>query len=114
MKWRENGHQQKNEIAIKFPHRKDVLLNSIDMFEDYLVLSERKDGLRQIRVMTKSGDKDYYIDFEEGAYVAYPTSNPEFYTEVLRFSYSSLTTPRSLYDYNMKTGEKKLQEKYFY
>jgi oligopeptidase B len=89
-------------------HRSDVLLNDIDVFEDYVVLSERKDGLRQIRVMTQSGDKDYYIDFEEEAYAAYPTSNPEFDTEILRFSYSSLTTPRSVYDYNMKTGERKL------
>ncbi|MFW6123612.1 MAG: S9 family peptidase [Acidobacteriota bacterium] len=90
------------------PHRKDVLLNNMDVFEDYMVLSERKDGLRQIRVMTYSGDKDYYIDFEEEAYVAYPTNNPELDTELLRFSYSSLTTPRSVYDYNMKTGERKL------
>jgi len=90
------------------PHRGEVLLNDIDIFEDYMVLSERKDGLRQIRVITQSGEKDYYIDFEEGAYAAYPTSNPEFDTEVLRFSYSSLTTPRSVYDYNMKTGERKL------
>jgi len=90
------------------PHRRDVLLNNIDVFEDYLVLSERKDGLRQIRILSQSGDKDFYLKFEDEAYVAYPTTNPEFDTEVLRYSYSSLTTPRSVYDYNMKTGEKKL------
>jgi len=90
------------------PHRRDVLLNDIDVFEDYLVLSERKDGLRQIRILSQSGDKDFYLKFEDEAYVAYPTTNPEFDTEVLRYSYSSLTTPRSVYDYNMKTGEKKL------
>ncbi len=90
------------------PHRKDVLLNSIEVFEDFLVLSERKDGLRQIRVMSQSEDKDYYIPFDEEAYVAYPTNNYEFDTETLRYSYSSLTTPNSVYDYHMKTGEKTL------
>jgi len=90
------------------PHRSEVLLNDIDIFKDYLVLSERKDGLRQIRVMSQTDDRDYYIDFEDKAYVAYPTSNLEFDSEVLRFSYSSLTTPRSVYDYNMKTGERAL------
>jgi len=90
------------------PHRRDVLLNGMDAFEDYLVLSERKDGLRQIRVMTQSGDRDFYIDFKEEAYTAYPTNNPELDTEILRFSYSSLTTPRTVYDYNMRTGDRKL------
>jgi oligopeptidase B len=90
------------------PHRRDVLLNNIDVFEDYLVLSERKDGFRQIRIISQLEDKDYYIEFGDKSYVAYPTTNPEFDTEVLRYSYSSLTTPRSVYDYNMKTGEKKL------
>jgi len=90
------------------PHRTNVLLNSIEVFDDYLVLSERKDGLRQIRILSQSEDTDYYINFGEETYVAYPTNNPEFDTEVLRYSFSSLTTPRSVYDYNMKTGEKKL------
>jgi len=102
------NHTEKSNWKEVIPHRSEVLLNNIDIFNDYLVLSERKDGLRQIRIMSQTDDRDYYIDFEDKAYVAYPTSNLEFDTEVLRFSYSSLTTPRSVYDYNMKTGEREL------
>jgi oligopeptidase B len=102
------NHTEKSNWKEVIPHRSEVLLNNIDIFKDYLVLSERKDGLRQIRIMSQTDDRDYYIDFEDKAYVAYPTSNLEFDTEVLRFSYSSLTTPGSVYDYNMKTGEREL------
>ncbi|MBD3414930.1 MAG: prolyl oligopeptidase family serine peptidase [Candidatus Aminicenantes bacterium] len=102
----EVNQTEKSNWKEVLPHRKKVLLNGIDVFEDYLVLNERKDGLRQIRIMDQSLDTDQYIPFEEEAYVAYPTSNPEFDTQTLRYSYSSLTTPRSVYDYNMKTGEK--------
>jgi len=102
------NHTEKSNWKEVIPHRSEVLLNNIDIFKDYLVLSERKDGLRQIRIMSQTDDRDYYIDFEDKAYVAYPTSNLEFDTEVLRFSFSSLTTPRSVYDYNMKTGEREL------
>ncbi len=101
-------HTDKSSWKEVIPHRSEVLLNGIDVFQNYLVLSERKDGLRQIRVMSQTDDRDYYINFEDEAYVAYPTSNLEFDTEVLRFSYSSLTTPRSVYDYNMKNGEREL------
>lgn len=90
------------------PHRKDVMLNSIDVFKDYLVLSERKDGLRQIRVIDNREDTEHYIDFGEDVYVAYTTTNREFDTDLLRYSYSSLTTPNSTYDYNMSTREKDL------
>ncbi len=90
------------------PHRNNVLLNSVEIFKDYLVLAERKDGLRQIRVINQSSNEDYYIDFGEEVYVAYPSINREFDTEILRYSYSSLTTPNTTYDFNMKTREKRL------
>ena len=90
------------------PHRKDVLLNDIEVFKDYLVVSERKEGLRQIRVISQKDGKDYYIDFGEEAYVAYPTTNLQFDTDILRYGYSSLTTPSSTYDYSMSTRERKL------
>jgi len=86
-------------------HRDDVLLNGIDVFKDYLVISERKDGIRQIRVMGQRNEKDYYLDFEEDVYVTYTTHNLEFDTDNLRFMYSSLTTPQTTYDYNMNTRE---------
>lgn len=87
-------------------HRKDVLLNDIDVFKDYLVVSERKDGIRQLRVINQKNKSDHYIDFGEETYVSYATDNYEFETDLLRCSYSSLTTPNSTYDYNMSMREK--------
>jgi oligopeptidase B len=89
------------------PHRADVLLEGIEVFKDYLVLSERKAGLTQLRVIPNQGD-DYYIEFQDQAYVAGVSINPEMDTEILRFGYQSLTTPSSTYDFNMKTKEKVL------
>lgn len=90
------------------PHRDDVLLEGIEIFKDFLVVDERKDGLSHIRVMRWDGKEDYYLEFQDPAYVAYPSSNPEFDTSVLRYSYTSLTTPNSAYDYDMTTRERKL------
>lgn len=90
------------------PHREDVYLNSIEIFNNYLVVSERKDGLTHLRVMPWDGSGEHYLDFGEEAYLAYISTNPEFDSEVLRYGYTSLTTPSSTYDYNMKTREKEL------
>jgi len=89
-------------------HREDVLLQGIDIFKVYLVVNERINGLRQIRIINHKDKDEHYIDFGEDAYVAYPTSNYEFDTDLLRYSYSSLTTPNSTYDYNMSSMEKTL------
>ncbi|MDW8353596.1 MAG: S9 family peptidase [Bryobacterales bacterium] len=90
------------------PHRADVLLEDIEIFRDYLVVSERRNGLIQLRVRPWSGAEEHYLDFGEPAYVASPINNYEFDTPWLRFSYSSMTTPPSVYDYNMATRERKL------
>ena len=87
------------------PHRPDVLLEGIEVFLDYIVLSERKAGITQLRVMPNAGE-EHYIAFEEDAYVAGVSVNPEFDTDVLRFNYQSLTTPNTTYDYNMHSREK--------
>ncbi len=88
------------------PHREDVLLQSFEIFKEYLVLSERKSGLTELRVMKWEDMSDYYIDFGEETYSAHISINPDFDTEMLRYNYSSLTTPSSVYDYNMNTQEK--------
>ena len=88
------------------PHRDDVLLEGIDIFKDYLVVEERQEGLNQIRIKTWDGSKDEYLEFNDPAYTAGTRSNPDFDTEILRFGYSSMTTPSSTYDHNMRTGER--------
>lgn len=97
----ENATTKDNWTEV-IPHRKDVLLEGMEIFQDYLVLSERKNGITQLRIRPWEG-KEHYIDFGEDAYLAYTDTNPEFDTEVLRIGYQSMTTPPTTYDYNMKT-----------
>jgi len=87
-------------------HRPDVLLEGIDVFQDYLVISERSNALTHIRIRHQADGREHYLDFGEAAYVAYTSTNPEFDREELRFIYSSLTTPTSTIDYNMTTKQK--------
>ncbi len=95
------------------PHREKVFLEGIEIFKNYLVVEERKEGLAQMRIRNWESGKEHYVDFKEEVYSARISVNPEFDTETLRYSYSSLTTPRSTYDYNMNTKAKELlkQEK---
>ena len=90
------------------PHRKDVLLRSINIFKNYLVVNERKDGLRNTRVIKWEDNSEYYIKFNDPTYSLYSSSNVDFDTDFFRFVYTSLTTPRSVYDYNMVTKEQTL------
>jgi oligopeptidase B len=90
------------------PHRDDVLFEGFETFRDYLVVSERKLGLLQLRVMPWSGKGEHYLEFGEPAYTVYPGQNFDFDTKLVRYNYSSMTTPPSVYDYNMETREKKL------
>jgi oligopeptidase B len=83
------------------PHREDVYLGDFDLFKDYLVLEERARGLTQIRVIPWSGGSGHYLEFEEPAYRANLGVNLEFDTTQLRFEYTSMKTPLSIYDYDM-------------
>ncbi len=91
-------------------HRPDVYLANMDVFVNHLVLGERKAGLTNIRVINPQNKTDEYLDFGEPAYVAGIAYNPDFNTNILRYSYSSLTTPNSTFDYNMDTKEKMLKK----
>ncbi len=88
-------------------NREDVLLEGMDIFKDYIVLSERKAGITNIRIRPWTGE-EHYIAFKDEAYLAYTSVNPEFDTEVLRIGYTSMTTPNSTFDYNMRTKEMRL------
>ncbi len=90
------------------PHRSDVYFSDFDIFKDYLVVSERREGITQLRIMPWNGDKEYYIDFDEDVYTVETDVNLDFDTDSLRFNYTSLTTPYSVFNYNMKTKERQL------
>ena len=87
-------------------HRKDVLLEGIDIFKEYLVVSERKNGLNEIRIMRWDGSEDYYLPFDNETYTAYTGTNVDFDTEILRYGYNSMTTPSSVIEFNMRTKTK--------
>lgn len=90
-------------------HSDSVFIQGFAAFNNYLAISERSDGLRRIRVMPwQTPDKSFYVASDEAAYVTGFDVNPQQNTDWLRYSYTSLTTPRSVYQLNMKTGEKQL------
>ncbi|MFD1096049.1 S9 family peptidase [Salegentibacter chungangensis] len=88
------------------PHREDYLLEDIDIFKKYLVVSERNNGLNKIRIIRWDNSGEHYIPFDNETYTAYTSINPAFDTDILRYTYNSLTTPTSVVDYNMETKEK--------
>ena len=90
------------------PHRDDVFLEKFEIFKNYLVVSERQNGLIHLRVRSLAGGQEQEVDFGEPAYFAFPHDNHEFDTPFLRYTYSSMTTPNSVYDYNMLTKVKLL------
>ncbi|NOH03768.1 MAG: S9 family peptidase [Chloroflexi bacterium] len=88
------------------PHREDVLVDHVDTFEDYIVVHERKGGLKQFRISVADGVSSVsYVPFPEPAYSVHPEGNHEFKTNILRLKYSSLITPNSVIDVHMDTGE---------
>lgn len=92
----------------KIPHRKDTMLTGIEIFKDYLVLSEQANANTLMRVIDQRTGKKHYLDFGEPAFTVYPSINLDFDTEILRYGYTSLATPNSIFDYNLRTREKKL------
>jgi oligopeptidase B len=94
------------------PHNKDVMLETIDLFADHYVLSERQDGLQQIRITDlKSGDS-HRIQFPEPVYTVYLSVNEEWDTPLVRYSYQSMVTPTSIFDYDINTRQSKLLKQY--
>lgn len=92
-------------------HRDSVLLEGMELFNNYLVLEEREAGLTSLRIRNRLNGQEHYINFEEEAYATGIFQNPEISSEWLRFAYTSLTTPMSTYDYNMDTREKVLKKR---
>ncbi|MCI3935650.1 S9 family peptidase [Chryseobacterium aahli] len=90
------------------PHRKDVLMEGISEFKNYLVFSERQNGLSQLVIYDRKTAKKEFLKFEEPAYTVYPSGNPEYNTDNFRFGYTSLVTPSSQFEQDLKTGKRSL------
>lgn len=96
---------QDNWVEV-IPHRDDYLLEDIDIFEHYIVVSERNEGLNKIKISKWHSDESYYLPFDNETYTSYTSINPDFDTDILRYTFNSLNNPTSVIDFNMATKEK--------
>jgi oligopeptidase B len=98
------------------PHRDDVLIEDSEFFNDFMAIGERSNGLLKIRIKSFDGKEDYYLDlssqfdFENNTYSASIGYNPNFKTNLLRYSFTSLTTPYSIIDYNLISKDEEVQK----
>ena len=83
-------------------HREETFIEGFEIFKNYLVIEERTNGLMQMNIKAWDGSEDYYLPFTEETYTAGVGTNPDFDTDILRYGYTSLTTPTSVIDFNMK------------
>lgn len=90
------------------PHRKDVLMLGIDEFKNFLVFSERQNGLSQLVIQDRKTQKKEFLKFDEPAYMIRSMNNPEYNTDNFRFAYTSMITPSSQYEQNLVTGKRTL------
>ncbi|HXD08685.1 MAG TPA: S9 family peptidase [Anaerolineales bacterium] len=107
-------HLDRDQWQEVIPHRQDVMIEGFDTFQNYLVLYERRNGLKQIRISAADGLSDIkYVPFPEPAYYFELEDNSVFDTNIVRFKYSSLITPYTIVDFHMDSGEwevKKVEE----
>jgi len=92
------------------PHRKEVKIDDIDVFRNHLVIYQRENGFKGIRVINFATKEDHQVSFPKPVYNYFRSANPDFNTDLLRFTYTSLTTPQSVYDYNMNSKERELKK----
>jgi len=92
-------------------HRDDAFIHGFDVFKDFLAIEERSDAMRKIRIRPWSGGKDFFIAADEPAYMTSLGQNAEIDTRIVRYQYTSLTTPDTVYDYDIQTGERQLMKR---
>jgi oligopeptidase B len=109
MKTPDNATLQENWKDV-ISHKKEVLVEGIEIFKNYLVVEERSNGLSKIRIMSWNGKEDYFLPFEIETYSAFVANNVDFDTDVLRYGYQSMATPFSIIDFNMKTKVKEVKK----
>jgi oligopeptidase B len=94
------------------PQRDSVMIDDLDIFADHAAIYETENGLQKIHVIDLNDGLEHWIEFPEPTYAIFRTKNPEFNTDILRFEYTSLVTPRTVFDYNMVTRFKELKKQY--
>lgn len=92
------------------PHRKDVMVEGFDLFRDFTIIHQRRDGLPELRVMGRDGADDHLIPMAEPVYTAGPGTNAEWDATQYRFSYQSFVTPPSVFDYDVRARIRTLRK----
>ena len=92
-------------------HRDDAFIHGFDVFKDFLAIEERSDAMRKIRIRPWGGGKDFFIAADEAAYTTSLGQNAEIDSNIVRYQYTSLTTPATIYDYDIQTGERQLMKR---
>ncbi|WP_341214535.1 S9 family peptidase [uncultured Wocania sp.] len=108
-KTKETSTEKENWTDV-LPHRKDVLIEDIEIFKDYLVVNERENGLNKLRIINRNGKEDYYLPFNSETYTTYIGNNPDFNSDTLRYGFSALTSPNATIDYNLKTKQSQIKK----
>ena len=103
-----NNSSDKNKWKELIPHREQVLLQSVIPFPDHLIIMERENGLRKLKILNKESKAVKEINFNDPTYTAYLASNPEYYVDRFYFGYSSMRTPDSLFSVVLSNGRKRL------
>ena len=103
-----NNSSDKNKWKELIPHREQVLLQSVIPFPDHLIIMERENGLRKLKILHKESKAVKEINFNDPTYTAYLASNPEYYVDRFYFGYSSMRTPDSLFSVVLSNGRKRL------
>ena len=103
-----NNSSDKNKWKELIPHKEQVLLQSVVPFPDHLIIMERENGLRKLKILHKESKAVKEINFNDPTYTAYLASNPEYYVDRFYFGYSSMRTPDSLFSVVLSNGRKRL------
>jgi oligopeptidase B len=109
MKVDENNTSSENWVEF-ITHRPNILLEDIEIFKNYYVLTERDNGLNRLKITKWDESDSYYIPFDSETYVAYPYANPDFDTDNFRYVFNSMTSPYAIIDFNMSTKVKEIKK----
>ncbi|MFO7653778.1 MAG: S9 family peptidase [Candidatus Krumholzibacteriia bacterium] len=104
------GSTGREHWQVIVPHRADVLLDGFEIFRRHLVLRERRDGLPRLRIVAGDGSGETEVPFDDPTYAVFTTDNHDEDAPVLRYAYTSLTTPQTIYDHDLETGERTLRK----
>ena len=102
------NNTSKEAWSVVLPHRDDVLIDDFEVLRDHVIVSSRRAGLARLEVVDRPSGELHVIDVGEDVYQAYPGDNYEFNSTVFRYDYESMTTPESVYDYDLVTRQRQM------